>query len=152
MTDDEKLKRDIEEIKRLLDMLASNVVRIERVLAHSTYIPTRNRTIRYFHKTRELVFDDRYTIKFEKNKADLMSKLFYDKGKKAGLPRADEIALSKIAKENERLNLKPNTNKAVYSALKRINDQVLDETRIELFILTINSIRFNEFANRNIEI
>jgi hypothetical protein len=151
VADQKKQEQDINDIKNAINSISYNVRRIERVLAHERYLPTRQRTIRYFHKKRQLVFDKRYVMQFEKNEADLMGTLFFEKGKKAGQPKTSEIPLGKIAKDNEILNLNPKTKKAVYSALKRINDRVLEETRIELFRLSFNTIQFNEFANRNIE-
>lgn len=152
MSDLSKLTQDIEDIKNALNSLARNVVRIERVLAHEKYIPARLRTIEYSHKKRQLMFDKQYVMQFEKNEADLMGLLFIVKGKRTGLPKTGEIALSKIADDNKLLNLKPNSKKAVYSALKRINDRILYETRIDFFILTFNSVRFNDFAKRNVEV
>lgn len=152
MTDQDKLARDIEDIKNQLNSITRNIIRIERVLAHDTYIPTRIRIIEYSHSKRQLILDRRYVLKFEKNEADLMGLLFFASGKRKGLPKTTEISLAKIAKDNEILNLKPATQKAVYSAYKRINDRILDKTRIEFFGLSFNAVQFNEFANRNIEI
>lgn len=150
MSNKEGLQEDIEDIKNALNAISNRLRRIERALSHDTYIAVSNwPKIRYSHKERRLSFDNRYAIEFVKNEADLLANLFYKSGKKAGCPKADDMLVANIAKENERLNLRPNTHKATYQALKRIHDRVLRETQIELFSLTYNLIRMNHIDNTN---
>lgn len=146
MADMEKVEQDINDLKNAYNSLLESVRRIERALSRDRYIPTRWHSIYYSHPDRQLIFDKRYPMQFEKNEADLLGSLFYKTGKKAGLPKSDEFVIAKIAKDNERLNLNPQTHKACYQALKRINDRVFTETHIELFQLKYRTVRFNDFA------
>lgn len=88
-------------------------------------------------------------MQFVKNEADLLANLFYKSGKKAGHPKSDDILIAGLAKENERLNLRPSTHKATYQALKRIRDRVRAETQVELFSLTYNLLRMNHTDHSN---
>lgn len=146
MIDEEKLAQDINDMKNAINSISYNVRRIEAVLARERYIPKRWVSIRYSHKKRQLIFDKRYPIQFEKNEADLLGGLFYRTGKKSGQPNPGEFLIAKIAKENAHLSLKPATQKAVYQAFKRINDRVLKETRFELLQLNYTSLRINELS------
>lgn len=145
MTDDEKIKQDIEDIKNGLNAVLWNIKRIEKSLSRDTYIPKRWLKIRYSHDDRQLVFDDRFKIDFKKNEAELLGLLFYKSGKKSGMPRSEEFLIAKIAKDNERLNLKPSTHKATYQAYKRIYDRIFIETRIEMLNLSYNTVSLNKF-------
>jgi hypothetical protein len=150
MTNQEKLEQDINDIKNAINSIAGNVRRIERALARDRYIPTLWHSISYSHKTRQLIFDKRYPMQFEKNEADLLGGLFYRGGKKAGQPKMGELLLSKVAKENTRLNLKPSTQKAVYQAFKRIYDRVLSETCLEIYELNYTTLMFNDFSKMSL--
>ncbi len=133
MADQEKLEQDINDIKNAINSITSNVRRIERALARDTYIPAVWHSIRYSRKDKQLIFDKRFRMQFDKNEAALLEIMF---NAKSGVPKKQKFYCAEVAEHFHKLGNSPQTAKAVHQTITRIDSKVRQQTHLEAFHIT----------------
>lgn len=125
-----QLQRQLNQLQSDLDAIKADTKRIGGAVGRLTYMRPTWVKIRYAHRDGDLIFNDTFTIHFDKNEAELLGLLF---SKKTGLPKVKKFYCDEVAKYFKDLGTSPDTVKAVHQTMVRIDNKVRSETRLEAF-------------------